>query len=103
MQIAQAKVQIFLPCTFQISTALITLLCFINQLLDVVALLVCLEEMSPSEEVLLGPDTRRTWCDKVLSIRQAVEDMMRKELFQAVSEKTSNYGDKAKALIGRCR
>ncbi|XP_068735057.1 LOW QUALITY PROTEIN: E3 ubiquitin-protein ligase rnf213-alpha-like [Montipora capricornis] len=72
-------------------------------LLDVVALRICLEEFNPSDEVLLDPDSARKWCDRVLSIRQTVEVMMGTERFQAATEATSNYGDKAKMLIGVCR
>ena len=73
------------------------------QLLDVVALHICLEEFNPSDEVLLDPDSARKWCDRVLSIRQSVEVMMGTERFQGATETTSNYGDKAKMLIGLCR
>ncbi|XP_068731195.1 E3 ubiquitin-protein ligase rnf213-alpha-like [Montipora capricornis] len=72
-------------------------------LLDVVALHICLEEFNPSDEVFLDLDAARKWCDRVLSIRQAVEVMMGTERFQAATETTSNYGDKAKMLIGVCR
>ncbi|KAJ7339384.1 hypothetical protein OS493_005779 [Desmophyllum pertusum] len=72
-------------------------------LLDVVALQVCLEALNPSGEILLDPDFWRTWCDRVLSIRPAVEDMMRKERFGPVTEIQSNYGEKSVVLVGHCR
>ena len=72
-------------------------------MLDVVALQVCLETLSPSAEILLKPESRRAWCDKILSIRPAVEDMMRKERFGPVAEMSSNYGEKSAALLGHCR
>ncbi|KAJ7339377.1 hypothetical protein OS493_005771 [Desmophyllum pertusum] len=72
-------------------------------ILDVVALQVCLEALNPSGTILLDPDSRRTWCDRVLFIRPAVEDMMRKERFGPVTEIQSNYGEKSTVLLGRCR
>jgi len=72
-------------------------------LLDVVALCISLEELQPSDEVLLDPVSTRQWCDKVLSIRQAVEVMLGTGRFQAITEMNANYGDNAKMLIGRCR
>ena len=75
----------------------------IKQILDVVALQVCLEALSPSAEILLKPESRRAWCDKILSIRPAVEDMMRKERFGLVTEMNSNYGEKSTVLLGHCR
>ncbi|KAJ7339392.1 hypothetical protein OS493_005787 [Desmophyllum pertusum] len=72
-------------------------------LLDVVALQVCLEALNPSGEILLDPDSRRTWCDRVLSIRPAVKEMMRKERFKPVTEIQSNYGKKSTVLLGHCR
>ena len=74
-----------------------------KQLLDVVALQVCLEALSPSGEILLKPDSRRAWCDRVLSIRPAVEDMMRRERFGPVTEISSNYGEKSTVLLSHCR
>ena len=73
------------------------------KLLDVVALSVSLEELQPSDEILLEPGLAREWCDKVLSIRQAVEVMMSTERFQVNTEMNACYGDKAKTLIGQCR
>ncbi|XP_022806308.1 E3 ubiquitin-protein ligase rnf213-alpha-like [Stylophora pistillata] len=72
-------------------------------LLDVIALHICLEALEPSRELLLSPDTRRTWCDRVLSIRPAVEDMIRKERFEPVTEKCSNYGERSTVILGYCR
>ncbi|XP_067057901.1 E3 ubiquitin-protein ligase rnf213-alpha-like isoform X3 [Acropora muricata] len=72
-------------------------------LLDVVALTVSLEELQPSDEILLDPVSAREWCDKVLSIRQAVEVMMSTGRFQINTEMNTCNGDKAKMLIGRCR
>ena len=74
-----------------------------KQILDVVALQVCLEALSPSAEILLKPESRRAWCDKILSIRPAVEDMMRKERFGPITEMSSNYGEKSTVLLGQCR
>ena len=73
------------------------------KLLDVVALSISLEELQPSDEILLALGSAREWCDKVLSIRQAVEVMMSTERFQVNTEMNAYYGDKAKMLIGRCR
>ena len=73
------------------------------KLLDVVALTISLEELQPSDEILLDPVSAREWCDKVLSIRQAVEVMMSTGRFQVNNEMNACYGDKAKMLIGRCR
>ena len=75
----------------------------IKQILDVVSLQICLEALSPSAEILLKPESRRAWCDKVLSIRPAVEDMMRKERFGPFKEMCSNYGEKSAVLLGHCR
>lgn len=75
----------------------------VKQILDVAALQVCLESLSPSTQSLLNPELRRAWCDKVLSIRPAVEDMMRKERFGPGKEMNSNYGEKSTVLLGRCR
>ncbi|PFX17552.1 E3 ubiquitin-protein ligase RNF213, partial [Stylophora pistillata] len=72
-------------------------------LLDVVALQICLEAIEPSREMLLFPDTRQIWCDRVLSMRPAVEDMIRKERFGPVTEKCSNYGERSTVLLDRCR
>ncbi|XP_022796393.1 E3 ubiquitin-protein ligase rnf213-alpha-like isoform X3 [Stylophora pistillata] len=72
-------------------------------LLDVVALNICLEALEPSREMLLSPDTRRTWCDRVLCIRPAVEDMLRKERFGRVTENCSNYGERSTVMLGYCR
>ncbi|XP_068759451.1 E3 ubiquitin-protein ligase rnf213-alpha-like isoform X4 [Montipora capricornis] len=72
-------------------------------LLDVVALSISLEELQPSDEILLDLGSAREWCDKVLSIRQAVEVMMSTERFQVNTEMNAYYGDKAKMRIGRCR
>ncbi|KAK2553290.1 E3 ubiquitin-protein ligase rnf213-alpha [Acropora cervicornis] len=72
-------------------------------LLDVVALTISLEELQPSDKILLDPVSAREWCDKVLSIRQAVEVMMSTGRFQVNTEMNACYGDKAKMLIGRCR
>ena len=76
---------------------------FFLQLLDVIALHICLEALEPSQEMLLSPETRRTWCDRVLSIRPAVEDMIRKERFGPVREKCSNYGERSTVMLGHCR
>ena len=74
------------------------------KLLDVFALSVSLEELQPSDEILLEPGSVREWCDKVLSIRQAVEVMMMSTgRSQVDTEMNAYYGDKAKMLIGRCR
>ena len=73
------------------------------KLLDVVALTISLKELQPPDEVLLDPVSAREWCDKVLSIRQAVEVMMSTGRFQVNTEMNACYGDKAKMLIGRCR
>ena len=83
----------------------VTLLIFFKllQLLDVIALNICLEALEPSREMLLSPDTRRTWCDRVLSIRPAVEDMIRKERFGPVTEKCPNYGERSTIMLGHCR
>ena len=81
-------------------TLLIALIMAFVKLLDVVALTVSLEELQPSDKILLDPVSAQEWCDKVLSIRQAVEVMMR---FQVKTEKNACYRDKAKMLIGRCR
>ena len=76
---------------------------FFIKLLDVVALHISLEELQASDEVLLDPVSVRQWCDKILSIRQAVEVMMSTGRFQVNTEMNACYGDKAKILIGRCR
>ena len=73
------------------------------KLLDVVALSVSLEELQPSDEILLDPVSARQWCDKVLSIRQAVEVMISTGRSQVNPEMNAYYGDKAEMLIGRCR
>lgn len=73
------------------------------KLLDVVALTISLEELQPSDEILLDPVSARKWCDKVLSIRQPVEVMMSTGRFQVNTEMKACYGDKAKMRIGRCR
>ena len=73
------------------------------KLLDVVALTISLEELQPSDEILLDPVSAREWCDKVLSIRQAVEVMMSTGRFKVNTEMNACYGHKAKTLIGRCR
>ena len=87
------------------STIVHSLLCFffVIKVLDVVALHISLEELQPSDEVLLDPVSARQWCDKVLSIRQAVEVMMSAGRFQVNAEMNAYYGDKARMLIGRCR
>ncbi|XP_022803330.1 E3 ubiquitin-protein ligase rnf213-alpha-like isoform X2 [Stylophora pistillata] len=72
-------------------------------LLDVAALQICLKALEPSREMLLSPDTRRTWCNRVLSIRPVVEDMIRKERFGPVTEKCSNYGEESKVMLVHCR
>ncbi|PFX19443.1 E3 ubiquitin-protein ligase RNF213 [Stylophora pistillata] len=74
-----------------------------HELLDVITLRICLEALEPSREMLLSPDTRRTWCDRVLSIRPAVEDMIRKERFGPVTEKCSNYGGRSAVMLEYCR
>ena len=82
---------------------LIALIMAFVKLLDVVALTISLEELQPSDEILLDSVSAREWCDKVLSIRQAVEVMMSTGRFQVNTEVNACYGDKAKMLIGRCR
>ena len=82
---------------------LIALIMAFVKLLDVVALTISLEELQPSDEILLDPVSAREWCDKVLSIRQAVEVMMSTGRLQVNTEMNACYGDKAKMLIGRCR
>ena len=82
---------------------LIVLIMAFVKLLDVVALTISLEELQPSDEILLDRVSARKWCDKVLSIRQAVEVMMSTGRFQVNNEMNACYGDKAKMLIGRCR
>ncbi|XP_074628909.1 E3 ubiquitin-protein ligase rnf213-alpha-like isoform X2 [Acropora palmata] len=72
-------------------------------LVDVVALQISLEELQPSDEMLMDSVSAREWCDKVLSIRQAVEFMMSAGMFQVKTERNACYGDKAKILMGRCR
>ena len=73
------------------------------QLLDVIALNICLGVLEPSREMLLSPEKRRIWCDRILSIRPVVEDMIRKERFGPVVEKCSNYGEKSTVMLGHCR
>ena len=82
---------------------LIALIMAFVKLLDVVALTISLEELQPSDEILLDSVSAREWCDKVLSIRQAVEVMMSTGRLQVNTEMNACYGDKAKMLIGRCR
>ena len=82
---------------------LIALIMAFVKLLDVVALTISLEELQPSDEILLDSVSTREWCDKVLSIRQAVEVMMSTRRFQVNTEMNACYGGKAKMLIGRCR
>ena len=84
-------------------TLLIALIMAFVKLLDVVALTISLEELQPSDKILLDPVSAREWCDKVLSIRQAVEVMMSTGRFQVNTEMNACYGDKAKMMIGRCR
>ena len=76
---------------------------FFIELVDVVALQISLEELQPSDEMLMDSVSAREWCDKVLSIRQAVEFMMSAGMFQVKTERNACYGDKAKILMGRCR
>ena len=76
---------------------------FFIKLVDVVALHISLKELQPSDEMLMDPVSAREWCDKVLSIRQAVEVMMSTGRFQVNTEMNACYGDEAKILIGRCR
>ena len=76
---------------------------FFIELVDVVALQISLEELQPSDEMLMDSVSAREWCDKVLSIRQAVEVMMSAGMFRVNTEMNACYEDKAKILIGRCR
>ena len=82
---------------------LIVLIMAFVKLLDVVALSISLEELQPSDEILLDRVSARKWCDKVLSIRQAVEVMMSTGRFPVNPEMHACYGDKAKLMIGQCR
>lgn len=68
------------------------------QCVDACALQMRLESLEPQKEDFSEPETRRKWCDEVLSLKVPVEAMIVKAFKEGPPA-----GDKTKAILTQCR
>ena len=64
------------------------------QVLDAVALQLCLSQLEPRADEFADPQTRLVWCNRVLAIRSSAENMLYNK---------SQYGPKTTRILHDCR
>lgn len=64
------------------------------QVLDAVALQLCLSNLEPTAEEFSDPQTRFVWCNRVLSIRSSADNMI---------SNLTQYGPKTARVLQECK